>query len=191
MRPILLIAALLSGLTAAAQSTKPAAVNEDYTWNTSAATPRPLHYRPAEGGVEAVDGPGRYHRALYGAHTGFRMECSDVPEFGLYLPRMGGNLRIEIPHAHCTARYEAGRMRYLLDERAEIEAQVLREGEDAALWRIANTSHEPLQVALRFGGVADVKFYREGDIGVDKPDCFAFKPEYCAGNRYTVEGCTA
>ena len=192
MRPILLIAALLSGLTPiAAQSVKPAAVNEDYTWNTATATPRPLHYRPAEGGVETVDGPGRYNRALYGAHTGFRMECSDVPEFGLYLPRMGGNLRIEIPYAHCTARYEAGRMRYRLDDRAEIEAQVLRDGEDAALWRIANTSHEPLQVALRFGGVSDVKFYREGDIGVDKPDCFAFKPEYCAGNRYTVEGCTA
>lgn len=190
MRTLLLAAALLSGPAAAAQSVKPAAVNEDYTWNTAAATPRPLHYRPAGNGVESVDGPGRYNRALYGAHTGFRMECSDVPEFGLYLPRMGGNLLIEIPHEHCTARYEAGRMLYRLDDKAEIEAQVLR-SEDAALWRIANTGSEPLPVALRFGGVADVKFYREGDIGVDKPDCFAFKPEYCAGNRYTVEGCTA
>jgi len=190
MRPLLFIAALMSGLPAAAQSVKPAAVNEDYTWNTAAATPRPLHYRPAGSGAETTDGPGRYNRALYGAHTGFRMECSDVPEFGLYLPRMGGNLLVKIPHEHCTARYEAGRMLYRLDDRAEIEAQVLR-SEDAALWRIANTGAEPLSVELRFGGVADVKFYREGDIGVDKPDCFAFKPEYCTDNVYTIEGCTA
>ncbi len=74
MRPTFLIAALLANLTVAAQSVKPAAVNEDYTWNSSPSTPRPLHYRPAGGGVETVDGPGRYNRALYGAHTGFRME---------------------------------------------------------------------------------------------------------------------
>nr|MDE6069510.1 DUF4450 domain-containing protein [Alistipes sp.] len=191
MRPIFLIAALLAGSIAAAQSVKPAAVNEDYTWNPSPGAPRSLYYRPAGGGVETLDGAGRYNRALYGAHTGFRLECSDVPEFGLYLPRMGGNLLLDIAHEHCTARYEAGRMLYRLDDRAEIEAQVLREGEDAALWRIANTGGSPLQVALRFGGVADVKFYREGDIGVDKPDCFAFKPEYCKGNVYAVEGRTA
>lgn len=193
MRPIILfIAALLAGATsAAAQSVKPAAVNEDYSWNEPATGPRTWHYRPAGNGVESVDGGRRFNRALYGAHTGFRMECSDMPEFGLYLPRMGGNLRFDIPYDRCTARYEAGRMLYRLDDRAEIEAQVLRDGEDAALWRIANTGGEPLHVGLRFGGVADVKFYREGDIGVDKPDCFDFKPEYCKGNVYTVDGCRA
>ena len=138
MRTTLLIAALLTGtVSAAAQSTKPARLNEDYTWNTAAATPRPLHYRPAGNGAETTDGTARFNRALYGAHTGFRLECSDMPEFGLYLPRMGGNLRIDIPHEHCTARYEAGRMIYRLDERVEIEAQVLR-SEDAALRRRTN-----------------------------------------------------
>ncbi len=191
MRTTLLIAALLTGtVSAAAQSTKPARLNEDYTWNTAAATPRPLHYRPAGNGAETTDGTARFNRALYGAHTGFRLECSDMPEFGLYLPRMGGNLRIDIPHEHCTARYEAGRMIYRLDERVEIEAQVLR-SEDAALWRLTNTGDEAVHAALRYGGAADVKFYREGDLGVDKPDCFDFKPAYCAGNVYTVDGCTA
>ncbi len=193
MRSKSFITILLLGLTltAAAQSVKPAAVNEDYSWNEATTdAPRPLRYRPAANGVEITDGTRRFNRALYGAHTGFRMECSDMPEFGLYLPRMGGNLRIDIAHEHCTARYEAGRMRYRLDDCAEIEAQVLRT-EDAALWRIANTCDRPIEALLRFGGVADVKFYREGDLGVDKPDCFDFKPEYCTGNRYTVEGCTA
>ncbi|WP_296005201.1 DUF4450 domain-containing protein [uncultured Alistipes sp.] len=187
MRSILLVAALLAGMVpTVAQSVKPAAVNEDYSWNDPSVGGRTLRYRPAGNGVEIIDGRRRFNRALYGAYTGFRLECSDVPEFGLYLPRMGGNLLFDIPYEHCTARYEAGRMLYRLDDRAEIEAQVLRT-EDAALWRIANLGAQPLRVGLRFGGVADVKFYREGDIGVDKPDCFAFKPEYCRGNVYTVD----
>lgn len=185
---MLLPALLLFCVPAAAQSTKPAAVNEDYTWNETAEGPRTLRYRPAGSGVELRDGQRKFIRALYGAYTGFRMECSDMPEFGLYLPRMGGNLRFDVPYDHCTARYEAGKMSYRLDDRLRIEAQVMR-SEDAALWQLTNTGGEPMEVGIAFGGVADVKFYREGDIGVDKPDCFAFKPEYCTGNVYTVDGC--
>lgn len=178
------------GSEAPAQSVKPAAINEDYTWNLPSGAPRAVRYRPAGNGVEIVDGTQRFNRALYGAHSGFRMECSDRPEFGLYLPRMGGNLQFGIDYAHCTARYEAGRMRYRLDDRLTIEAQVLRAeaGGDAALWRIENCGSRPERIGLRFGGVADKRFYREGDLGVDAPDCFDFKPEYCAGNLYTVDG---
>lgn len=125
-----------------AQSVKPAAINEDYSWNLPTEAPRLLRYRPAGNGVEITDGTQRFNRALYGAHTGFRMECSDQPEFGLYLPRMGGNLRFDVAYGHCTARYEAGRMLYRLDDRLTIEAQVLR-SEDAALWRIENTGTRP------------------------------------------------
>lgn len=58
---------------------------------------RKTHYRPD--GISAVctDGQTKFNRALYGAHSGFRMECSDMPEFGIYLPRMGGNLRLTLP----------------------------------------------------------------------------------------------
>lgn len=177
----------LSSTVALAQSVKPAAVNEDYSWNLPSDAPRMLRYRPAGNGVEITDGTRRFNRALYGAHTGFRMECSDRPEFGLYLPRMGGNLQFGIDYDHCTARYEAGRMHYRLDDRLTIEAQVLR-SEDAALWRIENTGTRPERIDLAFGGVADKKFYREGDLGVDKPDCFDFKPEYCKGNLYRIDG---
>lgn len=187
-RAIVLLALLTLCTVAAAQSVKPAAVNEDYSWNERPGAPRTLRYRPAGNGVALTDGDRKFIRALYGAHTGFRVECSDMPEFGLYLPRMGGNLRFCLPYDRCTARYEAGKMSYRLDDRLRIEAQVLRT-EDAALWQLTNTSGQPLEVGIAFGGVADVKFYREGDIGVDKPDCFDFKPEYCAGNVYTIDGC--
>ena len=184
---LLVLCTVAATVPAAAQSIKPAAVNEDYSWNVPSTAPRTLRYRPAGNGVEIVDGGQRFNRALYGAHTGFRMECSDRPEFGLYLPRMGGNLRFEVPYDHCTARYEAGRMRYRLDDRIAIEAQVLRT-EDAALWRIGNCGDRTERIGLHFGGVADKRFYREGDLGVDEPDCFDFKPAYCEGNIYTVDG---
>lgn len=163
-------------------------VNEDYTYNAAQGAPRPLHYRPDGSSVVAHDGTARFNRALYGAHTGFRVECSDYPEFGIYLPRMGGNLRIEYPATQCEARYTPGRMDYALDGgRLTIEVQVLR-SKDAALWRLRNTSDEELRLGIRFGGVADKKFYREGDLGVDRPDCFDLKPEYCTGNTYEVDG---
>ncbi|WP_418990728.1 DUF4450 domain-containing protein [Alistipes sp.] len=185
----LLLAAALPAVLLQAQSVKPARLNEDYTYNLTSGSERPLHYRPAgDGSVAATDGTARFNRALYGAHTGFRVECSDYPEFGLYLPRMGGNLQLDCNHITCEARYTPGRMDYSLDEgRIRIEVQV-RRSEDAALWRIANGSESEQRIGIRFGGVADKKFYREGDLGVDRPDCFDLKPEYCAGNTYEVTG---
>lgn len=170
-----------------AQSVKPLKINEDYSWNTPSVEQRELRYSPVGNGVEITDGTRRFNRALYGAHTGFRVECSDMPEFGLYLPRMGGNLKLNFPYEHCVARYEAGKMCYQLDNSLYVEAQVLRT-EDLALWKIENRSDKSKQIEIAFGGVADKKFYREGDLGVDKPDCFDFKPEYCVGNIYTVDG---
>ena len=86
---------------------------------------RKTHYRPD--GISAVctDGQTKFNRALYGAHSGFRMECSDMPEFGIYLPRMGGNLRLTLPQGSCTARYTPGRMDYSLDNRYRLAPQVL------------------------------------------------------------------
>lgn len=188
LRILPLLFALLAAGPLAAQSRKPAQVNEDYTFNASQGAARPLHYRPDGYSVVAHNGTARFNRALYGAHTGFRVECSDYPEFGIYLPRMGGNLRIEYPYTTCEARYTPGRMDYALDGgRLRIEVQALR-SEDAALWRLVNASDEELRFGIRFGGVADKKFYREGDLGVDRPDCFDLNPEYCTGNTYDAAG---
>ncbi|MCM1522587.1 MAG: DUF4450 domain-containing protein [Muribaculaceae bacterium] len=150
-------------------------------------TGRPLHYRPLPDGSGAttVDGNRKYIRGLYGAHTGFRMDCSDTPEFGIYLPRMGGNLLLTLPKGSCTATYIPGRMDYEQGG-VTVEAQVLRTS-DAALWKITNTNKQKVSVGVRFGGVADKKFSREGDLGVDAADCFDLKPAYCTGNIYQVE----
>ena len=238
-------------------------LDESYTFNEPSFRPRPPHYLPDGGGVVTFDGPGRFNRALYGAHTGFRVECSDTPEFGIYLPGMGGNLCFEFPAGSCTARYTAGRMDYAQGG-VTLEVQVLRVSDlasdapgapdtfavsaaphaaearanqngrslnnsekayfisnkdsyhsniartnrengptaacggelppalrgvkDAALWRLRNTTDRVQRIGVRFGGVSGKKFYRNGDLGVDDPHCFDFKPEDCATNAYRIDG---
>lgn len=147
---------------------------------------RQQHYVADGNSAVTVNGKSKFNRALYGAHSGFRMDCSDTPEFGIYLPRMGGNLLLTLPEGKCTARYTPGRMDYEQGG-VKVEAQVMR-SEDMALWAITNTTNKTVSIPVRFGGVADKKFYREGDLGVDDPTCFDLKPEYCTGNIYTVKG---
>ena len=186
MKRVGLLVALFLSLQAVGQTNNKPQLNEDYTFNKVDFSARKMHYRPDETGrgVVCVDGVARFNRALYGAHTGFRMECSDQPEFGIYLPGMGGNLQLTLPEGSCTARYEAGRMEYWQGG-IHLEAQVRREGADMALWRITNTTNQPLTVGFAFGGVSGQKFFRNGDLGVDDPNCFAFVPAACSTNHYS------
>lgn len=191
MKRVGFILALLVVLQAAGQTNNKPQLNEDYTYNKVDFAARKMHYRPDETGfgVVCVDGTARFNRALYGAHIGFRVECSDRPEFGIYLPGMGGNLQLTLPKGVCTTHYEAGRMHYKQGG-ALIEVQVMREGADLALWRIENDSDRPITIGLMFGGVSGKRFYRNGDLGVDDPACFAFDPAACADNHYLHEGDT-
>lgn len=54
---------------------------------------REIHYKPDGDDFLLVNGKRRFNRALYGDNTAFRAEAGDLPEFALYLPGMGGNLK--------------------------------------------------------------------------------------------------
>ena len=54
---------------------------------------RKIHYKPDGEDFLLVNGNRRFNRALYGGNTAFRVEAGDLPEFALYLPGMGGNLK--------------------------------------------------------------------------------------------------
>lgn len=150
-------------------------------------TLRSIHYRPQGNSAYTINGEACYNRALYGAHTGFRLECSDRPEFGIYLSGMGGHLSLVPAATNCKTTYTAGKMCY--DQSGvTIQAQVMREGEDMALWRIENNSLRPQAIEVEFGGVDGRKFHRNGDLGVDDPTCFDLKAEYCTTNRYHIKG---
>lgn len=144
-----------------------------------------LHYTPSGNSVVSVDGTVKFNRGLYGAHSGFRVDCSDMPEFGIYMPRMGGNLKFTLPTGSCTAIYTPGKMTYEQGG-VTLEVQVLRSS-DCAMWKLTNDTRTTVSIPVTFGGVADKKFSREGDLGVDAPDCFDLKPQYCAGNIYNVK----
>lgn len=57
---------------------------------------RILRYQPDGEDFVIVNGNRKFTRALYGGNTGFRLETSDMPEFALYMPRMGGNLSLGV-----------------------------------------------------------------------------------------------
>jgi len=164
---------------------------------------RSLRYTPDGEDFVIVNGKNKFNRALYGSHSGFRLETGDVPEFALYLPRMGGNLSFALSNGKDTiplnntyyieSRYRPGTRLYTIKD------PLLKEGKiyivalalydtDGAIWKIsaegipANT-----RLLCRYGGASYTRFSREGDMGVDPPDCFDLKPEYCRGNRYVID----
>ena len=57
-------------------------------------TPRPLHYQPDGTDFVITNGEEFFNRPLYGGNTGFRVDAGDRPEFALFLPGRGGNLRL-------------------------------------------------------------------------------------------------
>ncbi len=144
-----------------------------------------LHYSPEGYSVSAINGTVKFNRGLYGAHTGFRVDCSDFPEFGIYMPNMGGNICFNLPKGECKATYTPGKMNYLQDG-IDLEVQVGRT-DDMIIWKFENTTKEKKEISFRYGGATGKRFSREGDLGVDKPDCFDFKEENCKDNIYRFD----
>ena len=165
---------------------------------------RTLRYLPDGEDFVIVNGDRKFTRALYGGHTGFRLETSDVPEFAFYLPHMGGNLSFSLQRGvqcislndadRVEARYRAGSRIYHISDSLlgkgtlTITAQACYT-EDAALWQVS-AKDMPTDIALQwlYGGASGGRFSREGDMGVDPIDCFHLKPAYCKGNDYSLQG---
>lgn len=57
---------------------------------------RKVHYLPDGKDFVCVNPHLRFNRALYGTNTAFRVEAGDLPEFAMYMPGMGGNLRFAL-----------------------------------------------------------------------------------------------
>src|SRR5437868_14027090 len=83
---------------------------------------RPLRYRPDGADFVIENGGEFFNRPLYGGNTVFRVDGGDKPEFVLYLPGRGGNLRLGIRAGgqakwlhdaqHIVARYRPGELLY-------------------------------------------------------------------------------
>jgi hypothetical protein len=161
-----------------------------------------MHYKPDGEDFVLVNGKRRFNRALYGGNTAFRAEAGDLPEFALYLPGMGGNLKFGlirngkskwlIDADKIETRYRPGSMIY------GIKDALLGQGE-MKITAIATYDKEAFIVKLEtkniaadvelvavFGGATGTRFSREGDIGADPESSFYLKPDYCKGNAFQI-----
>lgn len=163
---------------------------------------RELRYQPKGEGFVIVNGKNRFNRALYGTNTAFRIETGDVPEFGFFMPNMGGNLQMGIVNAKSScwlnqaeqiiSTYIAGKRIYeirdsLLGE-GSLVLTVLAMADDDGMIMQVRGDHLPdnLSLLIMYGGASNKRFSRNGDLGVDAADCFALKADACFNNQYSL-----
>jgi hypothetical protein len=169
-------------------------------------TQRPLRYRPDGTDFVIENGAEFFNRPLYGPNTAFRVDAGDKPEFSLYLPGRGGNLRLGIRTPEgakwlheaekIEARYRPGAMIYDIHDprlgggtlRLAALTQVNAEG---LLVRVElRGSSKPVELILAFGGANGQKGSRGGDIGCESEPVstyFQLRPQQGRGNVFTIE----
>lgn len=164
---------------------------------------RTIRYQPTSKGFKGVNLERRFNRALYGTNTGFRVEAGDKPEFALYLPGMGGNLKVGFKIGNTQkwltdadsviAIYNPGEMLYEIRDKAlgkasiHLEVLAYADAEGMILKISAKNLSQPLQLFSSYGGVNGQKFSRDGDLGADPESVFYLKPEYCIDNQYQIK----
>jgi len=167
-------------------------------------TPRQLRYYPEGSDFVINNGNLRFNRALYGTNTAFRVEAGDLPEFAIYLPGMGGNLRFGLMNKsgskwlinakNITARYRPGSMIYTISDpmlgigNLQLSVLALADAEGLIVQLKSKDIPENLSLFIAYGGVTGKKFSRNGDLGADPESSFYLKPEYCADNEFVISG---
>lgn len=167
---------------------------------------RSVHYRPEGTDLVKVSGQHRFNRALYGGNSGFRVETGDLPEFALYMPGMGGNLKLELNVKGKTkllteadnirAVYRPGAMVYTIKDsllgKGELTLYVMALFRSEGLIMRTEARGLPAGSSLNviYGGASGKRFSRDGDIGADPESSFYLLPDNCTNNHYTLDGNT-
>src|ERR1022692_3751645 len=193
----LLLFAFISGSGAFGQKPQPNLVDN---------IARPLRHTP-DGQEFVIENGGEFfNRPLYGGNTAFRADAGDQPEFSLYLPGHGGNLRFGMrtsrgakwlhEAARVTARYRPGTMLYeirdgLLGDGAvlRIDAIALHQTDGLAVRIEADGLTAPVELIAAYGGLSGKRGARDGDIGTDAVPIgqyFQLNPESCQDNRFSL-----
>lgn len=191
---VIVLLLIVGSVQLRAQTTKPV------LWHNKE---RSIHYRPHGTDFVNVSGTRRFNRALYGTNTGFRVEAGDLPEFALYLPGMGGNLKFGLMRGgeskwlinakKIEARYRPGSMIYTMEDpmlsagRLIITVLALHDREGMIVKLEGNRIESGVKLLAVYGGATGTKFSRDGDIGADPESSFYLKPEYCTGNSFSIE----
>lgn len=161
-----------------------------------------LRYFPDEDGLLIINGEKRFNRALYGGNTAFRVEVGDLPEFALYLPGMGGNIKVGIIKNNDSkwltsanfikTKFFPGSVEYTIkdailgsnDGFIKINVLALYEIEGVIIKIFAKDIGDDINLVILYGGLSEKKFSRNGDIGADPESSFYLLPEYCRNNSF-------
>lgn len=173
--------------------------------NLQGKTAQPLRYTPDGEDFVIHNGAEFFNRPLYGGHTGFRVDGGDRPEFVLYLPGRGGNLRLALrtpaggrwlhEAASITARYRPGELHYdigdpLLGAGRLAVVALATAGTEGLLIRAEGRGLPAgTELVWAYGGVTGQRGRRDGDIGTEPVPIgqyFQFQPPFAAGNRVVL-----
>ncbi|HSC55112.1 MAG TPA: DUF4450 domain-containing protein [Phnomibacter sp.] len=163
---------------------------------------RQLHYKPVGNDFVKESGTRKFNRALYGTNTAFRVEAGDLPEFAMYMPGMGGNLKLGFVIAgkskwlteadSIVSIYRPGAMLYEVRDKLlgnavlKLYVLALADAEGMIIGATATPANNNVEWIWAYGGATGKKFSRDGDIGADPESSFYLKPEYCADNIFTL-----
>jgi len=174
--------------------------------NFSNTVDRPLRYWPVGGDFVITNGVEFFNRPLYCLNSAFRIDGGDKPEFSLYLPGRGGNLRLGLKTSagvkwlndadQIVARYRPGEMVYdikgaLLTDARELHLTVLPLSDRKGFIVRAemNSAGMPVDLVWAFGGANGMRGSRGGDIGCEREPVsrfFQLRPEQSAGDDFTI-----
>lgn len=168
-------------------------------------TERTIRYKPDGMDFVIENGSEFFNRPLYGGNTAFRVDAGDKPEFSLYLPGHGGNLRFGIRTVdglkwlHKTdtiiSRYRPGAMIYeIRDELLKnavlhLSVMGLYEKDGLIIQAKLNGDEESVELIAAFGGANGKRGKRGGDIGCESQPVSAFfqlQPQNCKDNDFTI-----
>jgi hypothetical protein len=168
---------------------------------------RPLRYSPDGPDFVIENGREFFNRPLYGGNTAFRVDAGDRPEFSLYLPGRGGNLRFGLrtaggakwmpEAAFIRARYRPGEMLYDIRDPLlgagvlQLAAVALPQTEGLVVRVQATGISSGVELIAAYGGVNGQRGRRDGDIGTERMpigEYFQLQPEFCRDNRIEISG---
>jgi hypothetical protein len=164
---------------------------------------RPLRYYPDGRDFVITNGAEFFNRPLYCANSGFRVDGGDKPEFSLYLPGRGGNLRFGLKTSggvkwlndarQIVARYRPGSLLYQARDPllggGELELTALPLAAAKGLIVRAQTGGAGVDLVWAYGGVSGARGARDGDIGCERlpvAEFFQMQPEQCRDNSFSV-----
>jgi Domain of unknown function (DUF4450)/Bacterial alpha-L-rhamnosidase 6 hairpin glycosidase domain len=163
---------------------------------------RMVRYQPDGTDFVINNGNRRFTRALYGTNTAFRVEAGDLPEFALYMPGMGGNIKFGLDNGatskwlikadNIKATYRPGSMLYTIEDKIlgkgtiYIAVLAMANAEGVIIKVQAQNIAVNVKLIWAYGGASGKKFSRDGDMGPDPESSFYMKPEYCIDNSYVI-----